>query len=58
MWIDNQLTIRFAKRLHVASTSDNAIAWAVSFEGESLRLPSNFSPDIELLEIHREHISG
>jgi putative restriction endonuclease len=52
MWIDDELTVRFAAKLRKASGYDEALTWAVSYEGSPLRLPPSFSPDATLLQKH------
>jgi putative restriction endonuclease len=53
MWIDDGFVIRFARRLRTESRNeDSTLNWLTSFEGTSLRLPSGFSPDRELLRRH------
>jgi putative restriction endonuclease len=53
MWIEDGFIIRFSKRLVSAEEEDDGnLAWLTSFEGQPLRLPRGFSPDLALLRRH------
>lgn len=54
MWIDDRLTVRFAKCLRKPQTLDTAISWLLSFEGANLRVPQSFAPDSTFLKIRLE----
>jgi putative restriction endonuclease len=52
MWVDNTLCVRFSPQLRERRNLDEALEWALSFEGTRLRLPDQFSPDGKLLSQH------
>ena len=53
MSIDSELRIRFSRRLLDSSAKEQvALTWLLGFEGKALRLPKNFSPDLDLLSRH------
>jgi putative restriction endonuclease len=52
MWIDSDFRVRFARRLHDLKKEKLSLDWMLSFEGKTLRLPRNFSPDPNLLANH------
>ena len=53
MWIDDGFVIRFSSHLDSdAKKVGPALTWLTSFEGQRLRLPKKFTPDINLLRVH------
>lgn len=53
MWIEDGFVIRFSRRFAVRRrNADDTLTWLTSFEGATLRLPSRFTPDPELLRRH------
>jgi putative restriction endonuclease len=53
MSIDSDFRVRFSRRLLDSSQNERAsLSWLLSFEGEALRLPTNFSPDPCFLKQH------
>ncbi len=55
MWIDEDLSVRFSRRLGARTSrkGDAALDWVLAFEGVRLILPHGFSPDPTLLERQR-----
>ena len=59
MWIEDGFVIRFSKLLAARKgKTDDTLAWLTSFEGQTLRLPKQFSPDPMLLRRHAERSSS
>jgi len=58
MWVEEDFLIRFSERVRKATKKDGeAAAWVTSFEGKPLHLPKGFTPDPELLRLHRDGIT-
>jgi putative restriction endonuclease len=55
MWIDSNFVLHLSPSLHNSSDASNeAIRWLMSFDGQPLKLPKRFTPDLELLMRHAE----
>jgi putative restriction endonuclease len=52
MWVDPNFRVRLSSRLRDLKKEKRSLEWMLSFEGETLRLPRNFSPDANLLANH------
>lgn len=53
MWIEDGFIIRFSERLRGRSAkAEPTLIWITSFEGQTLKLPPRFSPDVLLLRQH------
>lgn len=52
MWVDQDYTVRFARRLHVSARQETSLRWLLQFEGSPLILPTNFAPEAALLHRH------
>jgi len=52
MCVDPDFRLRFSSRLHNLKKEKQSLDWLLRFEGKTLRLPRNFSPDPNLLANH------
>jgi putative restriction endonuclease len=52
MYFDDNLKVRFRARIS-SSTSHDGLEWLLSREGQPMRLPNKFRPDVTLIARHR-----
>jgi putative restriction endonuclease len=59
MWVDGGYRVHFSTRLHESvGRGEASLAWLLSFEGCTLKLPATFAPDADLLRKHSQWSAG